>query len=124
MLSREKFRATMPRVSPSKIFAFKPLRGFVLSSGSKASARRSAIAARARVISLALLAYLLTLVEGEAAGRADAAYGGFCIVAAILRLRVFEGHRRDRCDVTRGLVCLPGGALIADLCRYPSKTAA
>jgi len=68
--------------------------------------------ARARLISLALLAYLLTPVEGEAAGRADAAYGGFCIVAAILRLRVFEGHRRDRCDVTRGLVCLPGGALI------------
>ena len=34
--------------------------------------------------SLALFAYLLTLVESEAAGRAYAAYGGIYIVAAIL----------------------------------------
>ncbi|OHV15097.1 hypothetical protein BK022_21550 [Methylorubrum extorquens] len=64
------------------------------------------------MISLALFAYLLTLVESEAAGRAYAAYGGIYIVAAILWLWGFEGHRPDRWDVIGGTVCLLGSALI------------
>ena len=62
--------------------------------------------------SLALFAYLLTLVESEAAGRAYAAYGGIYIVAAILWLWGFEGHRPDRWDVIGGLICLLGSGLI------------
>lgn len=62
--------------------------------------------------SLALFAYLLTLVESEAAGRAYAAYGGIYVVAAILWLWGFEGHRPDRWDVIGGLVCLLGSGLI------------
>ncbi|MEE7455958.1 hypothetical protein MPAR162_15170 [Methylorubrum populi] len=64
------------------------------------------------VLSLALFAYLLTLVESEAAGRAYAAYGGIYIVAAILWLWGFEGHRPDRWDVTGGAICLLGTAVI------------
>ena len=62
--------------------------------------------------SLALFAYLLTLVESEAAGRAYAAYGGIYVVAAILWLWGFEGHRPDRWDVIGGLICLLGSGLI------------
>jgi small multidrug resistance family-3 protein len=64
------------------------------------------------MLSLALFAYLLTLVENEAAGRAYAAYGGLYIVAAILWLWGFEGHRPDRWDVTGGAVCLLGTGII------------
>lgn len=64
------------------------------------------------MVSLALFAYLLTLVESEAAGRAYAAYGGIYIIAAILWLWGFEGHRPDRWDVIGGAVCLLGSALI------------
>lgn len=62
--------------------------------------------------SLALFAYLLTLAESEAAGRAYAAYGGIYVAAAILWLWGFEGHRPDRWDVIGGLVCLLGSGLI------------
>lgn len=62
--------------------------------------------------SLALFAYILTLAESEAAGRAYAAYGGIYVVAAILWLWGFEGHRPDRWDVIGGLVCLFGSGLI------------
>lgn len=48
------------------------------------------------MVSLALFAYLLTLVESNAAGRAYAAYGGVYIVASILWLWGVEGHRPDR----------------------------
>ncbi|GAN50237.1 small multidrug resistance family-3 protein [Methylobacterium sp. PvP062] len=62
--------------------------------------------------SLALFAYLLTLVESKAAGRAYAAYGGIYVVAAILWLWGFEGHRPDRWDVVGGMICLLGSGLI------------
>ena len=39
---------------------------------------------RAGMLSLAFFAYLLTLVDAEAAGRTYAAYGGIYIVASIL----------------------------------------
>ncbi len=62
--------------------------------------------------SLALFAYLLTLVESEAAGRAYAAYGGIYIVAAIVWLWGAEGYRPDRWDVTGGAICLVGMTVI------------
>ncbi|OHV15365.1 hypothetical protein BK022_19540 [Methylorubrum extorquens] len=64
------------------------------------------------MVALALFAYLLTLVESEAAGRAYAAYGGIYIVAAIFWLWGFEGHRPDRWDMIGAAVCLFGSGLI------------
>lgn len=62
--------------------------------------------------SLALFAWLLTLVESDAAGRTYAAYGGVYVVASILWLWAIEGYRPDRWDVAGGAVCLAGMALI------------
>lgn len=64
------------------------------------------------LVSLALFAWLLTLVESEAAGRTYAAYGGIYIVASILWLWGIEGHRPDRWDVAGGAICLAGTAII------------
>ena len=62
--------------------------------------------------SLALFAYLLTLVDSESAGRAYAAYGGVYIVSSILWLWLAEGHRPDRWDVGGAAICLIGAAVI------------
>ena len=62
--------------------------------------------------SLALFAYLLTLVETDAAGRTYAAYGGVYIVASILWLWVVEGQRPDRWDVTGATICVIGAVVI------------
>ena len=62
--------------------------------------------------SLALFAFLLTLVESAAAGRAYAAYGGVYIVASLLWLWGVEGSRPDRWDITGAAVCLLGAAVI------------
>lgn len=62
--------------------------------------------------SLGLFAYLLTLVEAEAAGRAYAAYGGVYIVASLFWLWFAEGHRPDRWDLTGAAICLSGAAVI------------
>jgi small multidrug resistance family-3 protein len=64
------------------------------------------------LVSLALFAYLLTLVESDAAGRAYAAYGGVYIVASIVWLWVVEGSRPDRWDVLGATICLVGAAII------------
>lgn len=64
------------------------------------------------ILSLAVFAWLLTLVETAAAGRAYAAYGGLYIVAAIAWLWAVEGVRPDRWDVTGAAVCLAGAAII------------
>lgn len=64
------------------------------------------------LLSLAVFAYLLTLVESEAAGRTYAAYGGIYIIASIAWLWFAEGQRPDRWDVTGATVCLAGAALI------------
>lgn len=64
------------------------------------------------VASLALFAWLLTLVDTEHAGRAYAAYGGVYIAAALLWLWVMEGARPDRWDIIGALVCLGGAAII------------
>ncbi len=62
--------------------------------------------------SLALFAYLLTLVPSEAAGRAYAAYGGIYIGASVLWLWIAEGVWPDRWDIIGGAVCLAGAAII------------
>lgn len=64
------------------------------------------------ILSLALFAYLLTLVDSDAAGRAYAAYGGVYIVASIAWLWMVEGSRPDRWDVTGALVCVVGSTII------------
>lgn len=64
------------------------------------------------LVSLALFAFLLTLVESEAAGRAYAAYGGVYVAASILWLWAVEGHRPDRFDLAGGVICLFGMAVI------------
>jgi small multidrug resistance family-3 protein len=46
--------------------------------------------------SLALFAYLLTLIESAAAGRAYATYGGIYIVASLVWMWLVEGQRPDR----------------------------
>lgn len=64
------------------------------------------------ILSLALFAWLLTLVEADHAGRAYAAYGGIYIVSAIFWMWLVEGARPDRWDLIGGMVCLGGAALI------------
>jgi small multidrug resistance family-3 protein len=64
------------------------------------------------VASLALFAWLLTLIESEAAGRAYAAYGGVYIAASLLWLWLAEGVRPDRWDLAGMAVALLGSAII------------
>ena len=70
------------------------------------------------MVSLALFAWLLTFIPGEAAGRAYAAYGGVYIAASVLWLWLMEGQRPDRWDLTGLAVCLVGSAIIL----LPSRT--
>ncbi len=63
-------------------------------------------------LSLALFAYLLTLVDSTAAGRAYAAYGGIYIAMSILWLWIVEGARPDRWDLTGAGICLAGASII------------
>ncbi len=65
-----------------------------------------------RLLALALFAWLLTLVEVDAAGRAYAANGGIYIAATLVWLWLVEGTRPDRWDVTGVVVCLVGAAII------------
>nr|WP_305123138.1 YnfA family protein [Roseomonas sp. GC11] len=62
--------------------------------------------------SLALFAWLLTLVESAAAGRAFAAYGGVYIAASLAWLWLVEGVRPDGWDLAGGALCLAGAGLI------------
>jgi len=70
--------------------------------------------------SLALFAYLLTLVDSAAAGRAYAAYGGVYIASSLAWLRLVEGVKPDRWDVVGAAVCLVGAAIIIAAPRTPS----
>lgn len=63
-------------------------------------------------LSLALFAYLLTLVESPLAGRAYAAYGGIYIAASLAWLWAAEGARPDRWDLLGGGLALIGTAVI------------
>jgi len=64
------------------------------------------------MISLALFAYLLTLVESSFAGRTYAAYGGVYIAASLAWLWLVEGARPDRWDTIGAALCLIGMAVI------------
>lgn len=64
------------------------------------------------LLSLAMFAFLLTLAEADAAGRAYAAYGGIYIVASLLWLWLVESRQPDRWDATGAAFCLIGAGLI------------
>src|SRR6266404_5502384 len=60
------------------------------------------------LLSLALFAYFLTLVDTSVAGRAYAAYGGIYIIASLFWLWSIEGVRPDRSDVGGAAICILG----------------
>jgi small multidrug resistance family-3 protein len=64
------------------------------------------------ILCLLLFAWLLTLAESDAAGRAYAAYGGIYIVASLAWLWTVEGTRPDRWDAIGAAICLVGAAII------------
>lgn len=64
------------------------------------------------VVSLAVFAYLLTLVESGYAGRAYAAYGGIYIAASLAWLWAVEGTRPDRWDAIGATICVIGALVI------------
>lgn len=71
------------------------------------------------IASLLVFAWLLTLVDAAAAGRAYAAYGGVYICASLLWLWSIEGLWPDRWDLTGAALCLAGAAIII----YAPRTA-
>ncbi|TDR47665.1 small multidrug resistance family-3 protein [Tahibacter aquaticus] len=73
---------------------------------------RSALWLLPALLSLALFAWLLTLVDSAAAGRAYAAYGGVYIAASLAWLWAVEGVRPDRWDCIGAVICLIGAALM------------
>lgn len=64
------------------------------------------------IASLALFAWLLTLIDASLAGRAYAAYGGVYIAAALIWLWIVEGQAPDRWDVAGAAISLLGAAVI------------
>lgn len=64
------------------------------------------------MVSLALFAFLLTLIDADHAGRAYAAYGGVYIAAALFWLWIVEGAVPDRWDLIGAAICLGGAAVI------------
>ena len=64
------------------------------------------------MVSLVTFAWLLTLAELDAAGRAFAAYGGIYIVASLGWLWGAEGLRPDRWDLVGAMICLAGATII------------
>lgn len=64
------------------------------------------------IASLALFAYLLTLTESAAAGRAYAAYGGVYIASSLAWLWWMEGVKPDVWDISGAAICLFGALVI------------
>ncbi|MDO9416043.1 YnfA family protein [Pararhizobium sp.] len=64
------------------------------------------------IVSLAIFAWLLTLIPSDAAGRAFAAYGGIYIAASLVWMWLAEGQRPDRFDLAGAAICLAGTAVI------------
>ena len=64
------------------------------------------------VISLVLFAYALTRVDAAFAGRAYAAYGGIYIAASLVWVRMVEGVRPDRWDLTGATIAVVGALVI------------
>ncbi|MFT8717960.1 YnfA family protein [Acetobacter sp.] len=63
-------------------------------------------------LSLALFAWLLTLIDASAAGRAYAAYGGIYITVAVFWMWCADGIRPDRADLLGVALSLAGTAVI------------
>ena len=66
----------------------------------------------AGMVSLALFAWLLTLVHVDVAGRAYAVYGGIYIAVSLAWLRLVDGVPPDRFDLIGGAICLLGAGII------------
>jgi small multidrug resistance family-3 protein len=64
------------------------------------------------ILLLGAFAWLLTLVEAPAAGRAFAAYGGVYILASLSWMWGVEGLRPDRWDASGAALCIAGAAII------------
>lgn len=64
------------------------------------------------VISLMTFAWLLTLADSDAAGRAYAAYGGIYVAASLIWLWLVEGQHPDRWDTTGAAICILGASVI------------
>jgi small multidrug resistance family-3 protein len=64
------------------------------------------------VAALAAFAWLLTLVDSPAAGRAFAAYGGVYILASLAWMALVEKIPPDRYDLAGAAFCLAGAAVI------------
>lgn len=64
------------------------------------------------LVSLAIFAGLLTLIESAFAGRAYAAYGGIYIIASLFWMWSIEHARPDRWDIIGAMICIGGAALI------------
>jgi len=62
--------------------------------------------------SLALFAWLLTLIDAPHAGRTYAAYGGIYIASTLAWLWAVEGVRPDRWDLIGVCICLVGAGVI------------
>jgi small multidrug resistance family-3 protein len=62
--------------------------------------------------SLGVFAFLLTLAEADAAGRAFAAYGGVSIAAALFWLWAVEGRVPTAWDFGGAALCLLGAGVI------------
>ena len=73
---------------------------------------RPALSLALGVASLILFAYTLTRVDAAFAGRAYAAYGGIYVAASLVWLRVVEGVRPDRWDLTGATICVFGALVI------------
>lgn len=59
-----------------------------------------------------MFAWLLTLVDSDAAGRASAAYGGVYIAASLGWLWAVEGLLPDRWGTLGATICLAGAAIL------------
>ena len=64
------------------------------------------------MVSLAIFAWLLTLADVQAAGRAYAAYGGIYVAASVMWLWAVEGVSPDRWDLIGACVVLIGAGII------------
>ncbi len=64
------------------------------------------------LVSLALFAFLLSLVDTNAEGRAYAAYGGIYIAVSLGWLWLVEGVRPDRWDLAGAALCIVGASVI------------
>ena len=64
------------------------------------------------LLSLAVFAWFLTLVDSNVAGRTFSAYGGVYIASSLAWLWLVEGTRPDRWDLAGGIICLIGATII------------